>query len=945
MTKNPPHPLTVSCREPFSAASNPAPKTPTSSSPYARFKPQTKRLVNEICQILATQNNTQWQDTLETLLSEQETAPSDITHFVLDRIRDPELGLKFFDWVSNRPYGCSVDGFAYSSLLKLLARSRVFPEIERLMGVMRVENKVPSREALDDVIRAYSDSGLAGKAVEFYRVFVSMYGYVPSVIGFNSLLDVIVKLGRIDVARQVYDEMIGREDGCVDNYSTCIMVRGLCKEGKVEEGRKLIDDRWGKGCVPNIVFYNTLIDGYCKKGDVERAYALFKELKSKGFLPAVETYGAMINGFCKGGSFEAIERLLVEMNARGLNVNVHVYNNVIDARFRHGCAVKAEETVRKMIDSGCEPDIVTFNTLINGSCRNGKVQEVKQLLEQATRKGLMPTKLTYTPIVQVYCRQGEFVRASELLIKMTKRGENPDVITYGALVHGLVTAGEIDVALAIRDKMVERGVLPDACIYNILMNGLCKKGRLPAAKQLLAEMLDQNLPPDAFVYATLVDGFIRNGDLNEAKRLFELAIENGVNPGVVGFNAMIKGYSKFGMMNDAVSCINRMMQRCISPDEYTYSIMVDGYVKQHDLNGALRMFTQMVKRKCKPNVVTYTSLINGFCLKGDFHGAENIYSEMKSCGLAPNVVTYSVLIGSFCKDGKLVKAVSFFEQMLRSKCIPNDVTFHYLVTGFSHNARFINEKKGNEVCECEMSVFFAIFGMMISDGWDPRIAAYSSILVCLCLYGMLKTALHLGDKMVTKALNSYSVTFAALLHGIYVEGRSREWKSIISCNLNQLELQVALKYSLLIDQYLPKEVTSEGSHILQTLVEDYRSHDKEISNLKGDILLLHMGKDPIRAGEIVVFNVEGRDIPIVHRVIKVHKRKDNGEVDVLTKGDNNLDNDISLYAPGQHWLRQEHIMGRVVGFLPYLGWATIIMKEKPVAKVRVSHNSLYICGA
>ncbi|KAI8561026.1 hypothetical protein RHMOL_Rhmol04G0303700 [Rhododendron molle] len=236
-----------------------------------------------------------------------------------------------------------------------------------------------------------------------------------------------------------------------------------------------------------------------------------------------------------------------------------------------------------------------------------------------------------------------------------------------------------------------------------------------------------------------------------------------------------------------------MMQRCVSPDEYTYSILVDGYVKQHDLNGALRMFTQMVKRKCKPNVVTYTSLLNGFCLKRDFHGAENIYSEMKSCGLAPNVVPYSVLIGSFCKDGKLVKAVSFFEQMLRSKRIPNDVTFHYLVTGFSHNARFINEKKGNEVCECEMSVFFAIFGMMISDGWDPRTAACSSILVCLCLYGMFKTALQLGDKMVTKAMNSYSVTFAALLHGICVEGRSREWKSIISCNLNQLELQVALK--------------------------------------------------------------------------------------------------------------------------------------------------------
>lgn len=38
---------------------------------------------------------------------------------------------------------------------------------------------------------------------------------------------------------------------------------------------------------------------------------------------------------------------------------------------------------------------------------------------------------------------------------------------------------------------------------------------------------------------------------------------------------------------------------------------------------------------------------------------------------------------------------------------------------------------------------------------------------------------------------------------------------------------------------------------------------------RGDILFLNMGKSPIRTGEIVVFNLKGRDIPIVHRVIKV----------------------------------------------------------------------------
>ncbi|KAG5559426.1 hypothetical protein RHGRI_009088 [Rhododendron griersonianum] len=139
---------------------------------------------------------------------------------------------------------------------------------------------------------------------------------------------------------------------------------------------------------------------------------------------------------------------------------------------------------------------------------------------------------------------------------------------------------------------------------------------------------------------------------------------------------------------------------------------------------------------------------------------------------------------------------------------------------------------------------------------------------------------------------------------------------------------------------------------------------------RGDILFLHMSKDPIRAGEIVVFNVD------------VHERQDTEDVDVLTKGtavvcpilelvylsdiflqhisrrdtfypsevrigmkpnlkemkpkkttgDNNMGDDRPLYAHSQLWLQRHHIMGRAVGFLPYVGWVTIIMTEKPIIK-------------
>ena len=39
---------------------------------------------------------------------------------------------------------------------------------------------------------------------------------------------------------------------------------------------------------------------------------------------------------------------------------------------------------------------------------------------------------------------------------------------------------------------------------------------------------------------------------------------------------------------------------------------------------------------------------------------------------------------------------------------------------------------------------------------------------------------------------------------------------------------------------------------------------------RGDLLFLTMSQDPIRVGDISVFKIEGKEIPIVHRVIELH---------------------------------------------------------------------------
>ncbi|CAF3676478.1 unnamed protein product [Adineta steineri] len=75
-------------------------------------------------------------------------------------------------------------------------------------------------------------------------------------------------------------------------------------------------------------------------------------------------------------------------------------------------------------------------------------------------------------------------------------------------------------------------------------------------------------------------------------------------------------------------------------------------------------------------------------------------------------------------------------------------------------------------------------------------------------------------------------------------------------------------------------------------------------------LLTNYCSESIRAGDIIVFRIQGRGLFIFHRVIRVHE-KENGYVKFLTKGDFNYVDDRGLYAPGQVWLEKKDVVGKI----------------------------------
>ncbi|MBS3052390.1 MAG: signal peptidase I [Candidatus Aenigmarchaeota archaeon] len=81
---------------------------------------------------------------------------------------------------------------------------------------------------------------------------------------------------------------------------------------------------------------------------------------------------------------------------------------------------------------------------------------------------------------------------------------------------------------------------------------------------------------------------------------------------------------------------------------------------------------------------------------------------------------------------------------------------------------------------------------------------------------------------------------------------------------------------------------------------------------KGDVLVIKgIEESELNVGDVIVYNIKGQKIPIVHRIVKISDK-------IVTKGDHNP------VADG--WTPYK-IHGKTIFVVPYLGWPKLLLTE------------------
>ncbi|KAL0456557.1 UNVERIFIED_CONTAM: putative pentatricopeptide repeat-containing protein, mitochondrial [Sesamum latifolium] len=393
----------------------------------------------------------------------------------------------------------------------------------------------------------------------------------PSVVNFNKLLSVVVKMKRYSIALNVFDKM--RQLGIpVNQWTMNMVINCYCLLNRVDFGFAILGSFVKLGYEPNVTTFTTLIKGLFLDDKVVEAEKLFKKLLTlKLCKPNEVTILTVINGLCRAGHTLTAYDLLGLFEETSFKPGVKTYNTVIDSLCKDRMVDDALQILAKMIDKGMSPNIVTYNSVLQGLCNFGKWKDAKDLITEMVDHKVSLNVITFNILVDAFCKEGMVKEAEDVVEIMMQRDISPNVVTYNALIDGYSLVGQIDKARQVFDSMPGRGLKPCVISYSSLINGYCKKGKVEEAWLLFLEVPDKGLEYDVITYNTMLHGLFRAGRFAEGLKFFKDMQAQQVIPNLATYNTLLHGLCMNRQIAEAFSFIH-IMKRNVSILIYSHTI-------------------------------------------------------------------------------------------------------------------------------------------------------------------------------------------------------------------------------------------------------------------------------------------------------------------------------------------------------------------------------------
>ncbi|WOG82810.1 hypothetical protein DCAR_0101978 [Daucus carota subsp. sativus] len=330
-----------------------------------------------------------------------------------------------------------------------------------------------------------------------------------------ALVELYCKCGRMEDARQVFDEMFQR-DVIVWN----LMVSGFCRTGDVESGLLFFRGMTER----TVVSWNSMISGLAQCGRDSEAMKLFEEMRNCGFVPDETTVVIILPICARLGEDGGVGKWIHSYaKSSGLILDfISVGNSLIDYYCKRGALERAFSVFRDMP----QKNVVTWNAMISGQAFNGNGERGLTLFEEMIDEhGVTPNDATFVGALTCCSHAGWVKRGGELLTSMVSNyGIHPKLEHYGCMVDLLGRGGCVKEAYDLINAMPMK---PNAAIWGSLLNACRQFDDIELAVLAVKELIKVE-PCNSGNYVLLSNLYAEKGLWDEVENIRLLMKKNSL---------------------------------------------------------------------------------------------------------------------------------------------------------------------------------------------------------------------------------------------------------------------------------------------------------------------------------------------------------------------------------------------------------------------------------
>lgn len=517
------------------------------------------------------------------------------------------------------------DIVSWNSLIRGFCHDMRIPEALQLFQQMGGENDVePDSHTLVSILKACGDTEALDHGRLIHRRLVaasaSEFIKIDVVVG-NNLVDMYVKCGSLDAARDVFRDMKHRD----------------------------------------ALSWKAIIGGYVQNGREVEAIELFQQMQQDGVEPDRKTLGGLVKACSSLAALDQGKQLHNLIIQRGLSTDVMLGNTLVHM---YGTCNRVDEA-QKVFSELREKTVVSWTAMVGGLARNGHGQEAIALFQQMQQEGkVTPNAVTYVNVLKACASVGALQQGKAIHEQVVQRGGGLESNAFVAnvLMNMYFRCGCVSEAQRVFDKLLKRDVMS----WSVMIGGYAEAaGHGLRALELYRQMrCEHGVEASKATFLGALKACGRVPDLDQGRMVHAHVKESGLCSADVDVaNTLIDMYGNCGSLEEARDVFDNLAAEKKSVVSWT--AMIGVYALHGCGRDALLLFTEMQKKGFEPDDVTLLCVLTACSHAGLVEEGYLVFRSMfERFGITPGAKQYACMIDILCRAGHLSEAEELVDEMM-----------------------------------------------------------------------------------------------------------------------------------------------------------------------------------------------------------------------------------------------------------------------------------------